>query len=179
MSCPSFQSGVPRVETPQEQAFLNLLRTADALQAELVAVLKPTGLSQTGFNVLHILRGAGEYGLTSREVGQRMITRDPDLTRLLDRLETRGLVTRLRCEKDRRRVYSKLTPAGAQLLAEYDGPVVAKLHETLAHLGPEKLAKLTELLIEARKTVDPTTATCTGATCTGAPSTITGAPSTI
>lgn len=157
----------------EETAFLNLQRTADALQAEVAGVLKPAGLSPTGFNVLHILRAAGEYGLPSREIGQRMITRDPDLTRLLDRLEDRGWVGRHRCDKDRRRVYSKITAAGAALLDEYDGAVSRTLQAMLGHLGEAKLAQLTALLTDARSTVNSSPAVCTGAdtaTCAGQPS---------
>jgi DNA-binding MarR family transcriptional regulator len=160
-----------RTSTVEETVFLNLLRTADALQAELAIVLKPAGLSPTQFNVLHILRGAGEYGLTSRDVGSRMITRDPDLTRLLDRLEARKLVGRLRCDKDRRRVYSRIMPEGLALLQQYDDPVQARLREMLAHLGAAKLDQLTQLLVDARQHAGAGEASCPGAaaTCDGAP----------
>ncbi|HEV7301174.1 MAG TPA: MarR family transcriptional regulator [Tepidisphaeraceae bacterium] len=159
-----------RISTVEEAVFLNLLRTADALQAELAIVLKPAGLSPTQFNVLHILRGAGEYGLTSRDVGSRMITRDPDLTRLLDRLEARKLVSRARCENDRRRVYSRITPEGRELIDQYDGPVQDRLHQLLGHLGTTKLDRLTHLLADARQHASPGEATCNGAaTCSGEP----------
>lgn len=160
-----------RQSTLEESAFLNLQRTADALQAELATVLKPAGLSPTQFNVLHILRGAGEHGLTSRDVGSRMITRDPDLTRLLDRLEARKLVGRLRCDKDRRRVYSRITPAGLDLLQQYDGPVQDRLREMLAHLGAARLDQLTQLLLDARQHAGAGEANCStgAATCSGNP----------
>jgi DNA-binding MarR family transcriptional regulator len=170
MASTALNNLTPRESSVEETAVLNLQRTADALQAEIAIVLKPAGLSPTQFNVLHILRGAGEYGLTSREVGSRMITRDPDLTRLLDRLEARELVVRCRCEKDRRRVYSRVTPQGLELLQQYDGPVKARLHEMLAHMDANKLAQLTALLFEARQHAGGGEASCSGAaTCTGAP----------
>src|SRR5919108_1101542 len=86
----------------EEEAFLNLQRTADALLHGLEAALKPAGLSPSQYNVLRILRGAEAEGLACREVGERMVTRDPDITRLLDRLEARGLVMRARDREDRR-----------------------------------------------------------------------------
>ncbi len=86
----------------EAQVFVNLLRTADALARGAEALLKPTGLSATQYNVLRILRGAGPEGLACREVGCRMISRDPDITRLMDRMESRGLIARARGEEDRR-----------------------------------------------------------------------------
>ena len=80
----------------EEEAVLNVLRTADVLLQRLTTVLKPFKLSHSQYNVLRILRGAGPEGLACREIGERMITRDPDITRLLDRLEARGLLTRTR-----------------------------------------------------------------------------------
>ena len=150
---------------------LNLQRTADALVGEMAMLFKPVGLSPTGFNVLHILRAAGEYGLPSREIGDRMITRDPDLTRLLDRLEEHGWVSRHRCEKDRRRVYSRITPAGVELLDGFEQPLVIKMKAMLGHMSQEKLQTLTQLLTEARQAVRPGDATCSGshATCDGQP----------
>jgi DNA-binding MarR family transcriptional regulator len=149
-----------RSTTAEETLFLSLLRTGDLLLGEVSAVLKPAGLSLTQFNVLHILRGAGEEGLPSGEIGQRMITRDPDLTRLLDRLEARKLVERRRCDTDRRRVYNTVTETGLELIGQYDRPVQARLAQLLAPLGNEKLSRLTELLADARALA---TATCSGA----------------
>src|SRR3954454_21117537 len=103
-------------ESVEQEVFLNLLRTADALMAEVTEFLKPHGVSPTQYNVLRILRGAGAgccggghadpgtRGLACREVGERMITRDPDMTRLLDRLEDRGFIVRERDRKDRRMI---------------------------------------------------------------------------
>src|SRR4030095_13474299 len=94
----------------EEEAFLNVQRTADVLMQQLVSVLKSYGLSPTQYNVLRILRGAGAAGMTCKDVGSRMITPDPDITRLLDRLERRNLLTRNRAREDRRFVTIQITP---------------------------------------------------------------------
>src|SRR6202042_3480209 len=107
---------------PEEAAFLDLLRTTDMLSRGLIAVLKTEDLSATQYNVLRILRGAPE-GLPCGEVANRMITKDPDITRLLDRLEKRGLISRSREAKDRRTVTARITPAGLKLLGGLDEPV--------------------------------------------------------
>src|SRR5437879_13870834 len=96
---------------PEEAAFLDLMRTTDMLSRGLVHVLKTEDLSPTQYNVLRILRGAPE-GLACGEIASRMITRDPDVTRLLDRLAKRGLISRRRETKDRRTVLARITPAG-------------------------------------------------------------------
>ncbi|MBZ5542721.1 MAG: MarR family transcriptional regulator [Acidobacteriia bacterium] len=136
--------------TPQEELVLNILRTADVLQQALERALHPAGLSGTQYNVLRILRGAGARGLCCREVGERMLTHDPDVTRLLDRLEGRGLVVRRRDQRDRRILTARLTPEGMALLASLDAPI-AQLHtRLLGHLRPERQAALLELLEAAR-----------------------------
>src|SRR5215469_17927126 len=99
----------------EEAAFLDLLRTTDILTRGPAQVLKAGELSATQYNVLRILRGA-EGGLTCTEIGNRMITRDPDITRLLDRLEKRTLISRCREVKDRRTVVARITPEGLKLL---------------------------------------------------------------
>jgi DNA-binding MarR family transcriptional regulator len=135
----------------EQEALLNLLRTADMLMQRLSAVLKPHGLSHSQYNVLRILRGAGPEGLACREIGERMITRDPDITRLLDRLEARGLVTRTRDQKDRRVVTARITPEGAQLLAQLDEPMGEVDRRSLEHLEEERLRSLIQLLEVARE----------------------------
>ncbi len=97
----------------EEAAFLDLLRTTDMLSRRLTPVLKAAELSSTQYNALRILRGAPE-GLTCGEVANRMITKDPDITRLLDRLEKRGLTTRCRETKDRRMVLTRIAPEGSR-----------------------------------------------------------------
>lgn len=141
-----------RPACPEEAAFLDLLRTADVLSRRLIPVLKAEDLSATQYNVLRILRGAAE-GLACGEIASRMITRDPDVTRLLDRLEKRGLISRCRETKDRRTVMARITPEGLKLLARLDEPVQAAHRKQLGHLGRERLRTLTEVLRVARKPV--------------------------
>lgn len=132
------------------EAYLNLLKTADLLEREMTAALKPFGLTGTQYNVLRILRGSEPDGLACGEIGSRMITHDPDITRLLDRMETTGLVVRQRIEKDRRVVVTRITKAGLDLLEESEPPLDELLKEKLGHLGIQKLRSLIELLELAR-----------------------------
>jgi DNA-binding MarR family transcriptional regulator len=137
-------------ENLEQEVFLDLQRTADALMRDVELLLKPAGLSSTQYNVLRILRGAGQDGLPCGEVGQRMITHDPDMTRLLDRLEKRGLIARSRQKADRRVVRASITPAAMHLLAQLDEPVVQLHRGQLSHLGERKLRMLNKLLDAAR-----------------------------
>lgn len=134
----------------EEAAFLDLMRTTDLLSRAFVPILKAEDLSSTQYNVLRILRGAPE-GLPCGEIGCRMITRDPDITRLLDRLERRGLISRWRETKDRRVVMAKITPEGLKLLAGLDEPVQAAHRRQLGHLGAKRLKALSELLSACRE----------------------------
>jgi DNA-binding MarR family transcriptional regulator len=133
-------------ESLEQEALLNVLRTADALMQRLSAVLKPFKLSHSQYNVLRILRGAGPDGLACREIAERMVTRDPDITRLLDRLETRGLVRRTRDEKDRRVIMARITPEGLRILAQLDEPIEDLDRRQLTHLGKQRLQMLIQLL---------------------------------
>jgi len=135
----------------EAEAYLSLLRTSDALQTQVEAQLKEFGLTGTQYNALRILRGAGPEGLPCREIGERMITRDPDITRLLDRLEHRGFVERTRARHDRRVIYGKITAAGLKLLREMDGPLEKFGREMLCHVGQEKLKQLIDLLELVRR----------------------------
>jgi DNA-binding MarR family transcriptional regulator len=130
----------------EQEAYLSLLRTADALRAQVEARLKEFGLTGTQYNALRILRGAGPEGLPCREIGDRMITHDPDITRLLNRLEDRGFVKRTRARHDRRVIYGKITVAGLKLLREMDNPIEKHGREMLRHVGQEKLKQLIDLL---------------------------------
>lgn len=141
-----------RVVCPEEAAFLDLLRTTDMLSRGLGQVLKNEDLSANQYNVLRILRGSPE-GLACGEIAKRMITRDPDITRLLDRLEKRGLISRCRETKDRRTVMARITPEGLKVLARLDEPVQSGHRKQLGHLGRERLRELTELLSLARRQV--------------------------
>jgi DNA-binding MarR family transcriptional regulator len=134
----------------EEQVFIALAVTTDQLARRLEPLLKATDISPTQYNVLRILRGAPE-GLTCSEIASRMITRDPDITRLLNRLEKRGLVSRCRKTKDRRMVSTRITQAGMELLAQLDAPLLETHHLLLGHLGPEKLRVLLGLLETARE----------------------------
>jgi DNA-binding MarR family transcriptional regulator len=135
----------------EAEAYLSLLRTTDALQTQVEAQLKEFGLTGTQYNALRILRGAGPEGLPCREIGERMITRDPDVTRLLDRLEGRGFVQRTRAKHDRRVIYGRITAAGLKLLREMDGPLEKFGREMLRHVRQEKLKQLIELLELVRR----------------------------
>ena len=134
----------------EEEAYLNVQRTANALSDEIGDLLRAHQLTPPQYNVLRILRGAGETGLTASEIGDRMITRDPDVTRLVDRLEKRGLVERWRCTHDRRVVWTRVSPAGLAAIEPLDEPLHALHVRQLAHLGEEKLRTLVALLEEAR-----------------------------
>src|SRR3984957_10213598 len=141
-----------RVGCPEEAAFLDLLRTTDMLSRGLVRILKTVDVSATQYNVLRIHRGSTS-GLSCGEVGNRMIKRDPDVTRLLDRLEKRGLISRCRETEDRRTVMARITPDGLKLLARLDEPVQATHRQQLGHLGTKRLRALTELLAVSRSQV--------------------------
>lgn len=134
----------------QEEVVLAMHRTADQLAVPMTEVLRQENLSLSQYNVLRILRGAGEEGLPCGEISERMIRRDPDLTRLLDRLETRGLVSRSRNTRDRRVVTATITHEGRTLLDQLDKTVDETVRKTLAHMSSERLNTLLELLEEAR-----------------------------
>jgi DNA-binding MarR family transcriptional regulator len=140
--------------TLEEEVLVGLARTADALQRGFVGVFKTKGLSPTQYNVLRILRGAGGPGLSCGDIAERMITRDPDLTRLLDRLETRHLVTRVRDGEDRRVVTARITQAGLELLEELEVPLAAEQRRLLGHMAEKHLRALADLLDEARSIPD-------------------------
>ena len=149
---PQPQTKTKAAPSVEEAVFLGLLRTADMLSRRPAQVLKAADLSSNQYNVLRILRGAPE-GLPCGEIGNRMITRDPDITRLLDRLEKRDLISRSRDSKDRRTVLTKITPEGLKLLARLDAPIQAAHREQLGHLGRERMRRLSELLDESCRRV--------------------------
>ena len=142
------------VRTPrtiaQVTAFLALLRTADDMRREVEALLKTADLSSAQYNVLRILRGAPPEGLTCGDVIGGLIQHDPDVTRLMDKLERRGLLERGRDGKDRRVVRTRITEEGLRLLAGLDEPV-DRLHEQqLGHMTAARLGELGALLEQAR-----------------------------
>jgi DNA-binding MarR family transcriptional regulator len=136
--------------TAEEVATLSIARTSAVLEHAWGEMLKEHGLTTTQYNALRILRGAGEAGLSRNEVRDRLISRVPDATRLLDRMEESGLVSRVREGGDRRYVTGRITSKGLDLLARLDPEVSALNRRLLGHLGPGKLRTLIELLEEAR-----------------------------
>lgn len=135
----------------EAEAFLNIEHTADALMRGMTELLKGADLSSTQYNVLRILRGAGPGGLACSEIADRMVTRDPDITRLLDRLARRGLVERTRDGRDRRVVTTTITREGAERLGRLDDPVEQLHARQLSHLGERSLTRLVNLLEKARQ----------------------------
>ena len=133
-----------------QEAFLNVLRTSSTLTDALEDLLRPHGLSATQYNVLRILRGSGPDGLCRNELRDRMLTRMPDMTRLLDRMEDAGLVTRAREREDRRMVLTRITTAGQELLTELDRPVNELHRRQLGRLSDTQLRSLIDLLTAAR-----------------------------
>ena len=132
---------------------MDLLRTCDLLSRGLAQILKPEDISPTQYNVLRILRGSPD-GLPCGEIASRMITRDPDVTRLLDRMEKPALISRFRDTTDRRTVIGKITAEGLKLLARLNEPIQKVHRKQLGHIGKDRLAVLTELLAAARANVD-------------------------
>jgi len=141
-----------RLSSREEAAFLDLLRTCDLLSRGVAQLLKTEDLSATQYNVLRILRGSPE-GLPCGEIARRMITRDPDVTRLLDRMKKRGLISRSRDNKDRRTVVGRITPEGLKLLARLDEPIQEIHRRQLGHFGSNRFSALSELLSVARASV--------------------------
>ena len=133
-----------------KEAFVNLPRPADACLQRVHQALERAGLSPTQYSVLRILRGAGEAGLPAGEIAARRITRDPDGTRLLDRLEARDLVRRKRPKKDRRVIQAVITSAGLDLLANLDAALRETHRKQLGHLSEERLRTMIALLEETR-----------------------------
>ncbi len=142
-----------RTSSAEEAAYLDMVRTAELLSRPVAQLLKTQDLSPAQYNVLRILRGSPE-GLTCGEIGNRMITHDPDITRLLDRLEKRKLIGRSRDDKDRRVVLTRITPGGLELLAGLDQPVRDTHRKLLGHLGAEQLRALAKLLEACRSRLD-------------------------
>jgi DNA-binding MarR family transcriptional regulator len=135
----------------EEEALVSLQRTADQFHGRMSDMLKPHGLSPTQYNALRILRGAGEGGRACSEIAERMINRDPDITRLVDRLERRGLVARSREGLDRRVIITRITPVGLELLRSLDRSIEEFNRKLLGHLGEQQLKTLIKLLDAARE----------------------------
>ena len=142
----SDQKPAENFRSREQQATLGLLRTADAMKRSLAQVVEPHGVTAQQYNVLRILRGAGEQGLPTLEIAGRMIEQAPGVTRLLDRLEVKGLVRRQRCAHDRRQVLCWLTPSGLELVERLDEPVDSADAEAVAMLTPEEQERLLRML---------------------------------
>lgn len=134
----------------EEEATLNIARTSAVLEHALAQALKPYDITPTQYNVLRILRGAGDAGLCRNAVGERLIRRVPDVTRLLDRMEQLKLIARVRSDEDRRFVSTRLAPKGQELVDALDAQICAIHREHLGHLTDDQLHHLIELLTTAR-----------------------------
>lgn len=148
----------------QEEALLNLMRTADCLNRAFHRTTRKWGITSTQYNVLRILRGAHPQGLPCSAIGNRMITAEPDITRLLARLKTLKLIRQQRDRKDRRVVLTFISDAGQELLRQMDAVIQELPQELLGHLNDEDLRQFIRLLELARRGCDDAAAppTCTG-----------------
>lgn len=133
-----------------EEAYLNLERTAAMLSDAFEQMLRPYGITGTQYNVLRILRGAPPAGLCRNEIRDRLVTRMPDVTRLLDRMENAGLITRERSTEDRRQVSTQLTREGRRLVDSLDAPATGEHKARLGHLSHTQLRTLIDLLTQVR-----------------------------
>jgi DNA-binding MarR family transcriptional regulator len=136
---------------PSEEALLNLLRTADCLNRAIQRKTRPFGITATQYNVLRILRGSQPQGLTCSAIGDRMITAEPDITRLLGRLKALKLIRQQRDKRDKRVIWTQISAAGLALLEEMEPMVLEFPGELLGHLGNDRLNQLIGLLELARK----------------------------
>ena len=135
----------------EEEAALNIVRTAEVLGQSTAAFLRDYDLSATQYNVLRILRGAEPLGVTCSQIGERMINHDPDITRLLDRLESRALVVRERGKEDRRVVITRISAQGLDLVSRIDRPLRAFLKARLGKLDQPALLTLIAQLEQIRE----------------------------
>jgi DNA-binding MarR family transcriptional regulator len=148
----------------EEEAVLNLMRTSDCVQRAFQRATRQWGVTGTQYNVLRILRGAHPRGLTCTAIGDRMITADPDITRLLNRLKNLKLVRQQRDRHDRRVVWTHISESGLDLLRQMDPVVTRAPKELLGHLSQRELIEFIRLLELARKNCGdaPTPVSCNG-----------------
>jgi DNA-binding MarR family transcriptional regulator len=135
----------------EDRLFVAILKTADSLSQGAERLIKTAGLTPAQYNVLRILRGAEPDGLLCRGISERMISRDPDITRLLDRMEAHKLITRERQKEDRRVIKTRITPEGLKLLKKLDRPVHELHKDQFRHMPAARVKQLTELLVEVEK----------------------------
>jgi len=133
-----------------EDAYIALVRTVQALSQPFVELFKTHRLSGAQYNVLRIVRRAGADGILTRRIGEQLLTPVPDVTRLVDRLEMAKLVSRRRCTEDRRVIWIKITSAGRKLLSRVEVETLAVHERQFAHMSKTKLKQLVGLLNEAR-----------------------------
>lgn len=138
-----------------QEAFLGLLRTGDLVKHRFHQLFEGVGITFQQYNVLRILRGAGSEGIPTLEIGDRMIERTPGVTRLLDRLEAKGLVRRERCPQDRRKVLCFISPQGLELLASLDAPVMEADELVFQGMSEEDLEILINILDRLRDQFEP------------------------
>ena len=138
-----------------ENAFLSLVRAAGGMLRGVEVLLNRHGLTTAQYNVLRILRGAGERGACGREIAGKLITAEPDIARLLDRMEKRGLILRRRDAKDRRFVTAWIAPLGLETLAALDAPVAALHRRQFGRLSEAELKRLMAALEKLRDCVEP------------------------
>jgi DNA-binding MarR family transcriptional regulator len=133
-----------------EEAALNLVRTSAVMWDRFEQLLKPHGITGAQYNVLRILHGAGSAGLCRNEIRDRMLSRMPDMTRMLDRMEDAGLVVRQRMGEDRRMVNTELSPKGRRILEKLDAAVQEEHEKRFGHLGEARLRSLINTLTSIR-----------------------------
>jgi len=148
----NYKSFIPSLEA---KLFVALLRLSDRLAQDAELLIKSHGLTATQYNVLRILRGSGPEGLPCKRIGDRMISRDPDMTRLLDRMEKRELITRERQTEDRRVIKTRITPAGLEILKKLDSTVDELHKRQFRHIPAAKLKALADAIEEAFPSVAP------------------------
>lgn len=140
-----------RFHSLHQEGAIGIVRTADVLRRRFSRFVEPLGLSGQQYNVLRILRGASPEPLPTLTIAERMIERAPGITRLLDRLERKGLVSRERCASDRRQVMCAITPAGRALLEQLDGPIGKADDEALGPISAADLKTLIRILDAIRE----------------------------
>ncbi len=157
----------------EEEALLNLMRTSDCVQRVFQRRTRDWGVTSTQYNVLRILRGAGGQGLTCSAIGDRMITAEPDITRLLARLKVMKLIRQQRDKHDRRALWTHISAAGLELLGKMDAVIEQIPRDLLGHLDRKDLSELIRLLELARKNCGDGHApvSCEGVSCDGTKST--------
>jgi DNA-binding MarR family transcriptional regulator len=137
-------------QSQEEEAILAIQRTADQLGRKFTEIIEPHGISAQQYNVLRILRGAGEAGLPTLDIADRMIEKTPGITRLVDKLEAKSFLRRKRCSHDRRQVFCCITERGLKLLAELDEPVTKAAPHLLASLSAKEVESLIRTLQQIR-----------------------------